>query len=81
MPCVIGCLALFVPRLVLILVAIFSDYLSTAYPNHNQCTGARNRPTEHLARAAGATLPLGGTDQLLPLRTRVPAQQDGGLLH
>jgi hypothetical protein len=31
MPCVIGCLALFVPRLVLILVAIFSDYLSTAY--------------------------------------------------
>jgi len=31
MPCVIGCLALFVPRLVIILVAIFSDYLSTAY--------------------------------------------------
>jgi hypothetical protein len=31
MPCVIGCLALFVPRLVIILVALFSDYLSTAY--------------------------------------------------
>jgi hypothetical protein len=31
MPCLIGCLALFMPRLVIILVAIFSNYLSEAY--------------------------------------------------
>ncbi len=31
MPCLIGCLALFMPRVALILVAIFSDYLSRAY--------------------------------------------------
>jgi hypothetical protein len=31
MPCLIGCLALFTPRLMIILVAIFSDYLSRPY--------------------------------------------------
>ena len=31
MPCLIGCLALFMPRLAIVLVAIFSDYLRTAY--------------------------------------------------
>lgn len=31
MPCLIGCLALFMPRLAIILVAIFSDYLGKAY--------------------------------------------------
>jgi hypothetical protein len=31
MPCLVGCLALFMPRLAIILVAIFSNYLSEAY--------------------------------------------------
>jgi hypothetical protein len=31
MPCFIGCLALFMPRLALILVWLFSKYLDTAY--------------------------------------------------
>lgn len=31
MPCLIGCLALFMPRLAIILVAIFSNYLARAY--------------------------------------------------
>ena len=31
MPCLIGCLALFMPRLAIILVAIFSDYLGQAF--------------------------------------------------
>ena len=31
MPCFLGCAALFVPRVVIILVVIFSDYLGTAY--------------------------------------------------
>jgi hypothetical protein len=31
MPCLIGCVALFMPRLAIILVAIFSDYLGEAY--------------------------------------------------
>jgi hypothetical protein len=31
MPCFVGCLALFMPRLALILVWLFSDYLGTAY--------------------------------------------------
>jgi hypothetical protein len=31
MPCLIGCLALCMPRLALFLVWLFSDYLSTAY--------------------------------------------------
>jgi hypothetical protein len=34
MPCLVGCLALFMPRLAIVLVAIFSDYLGQAY-NHN----------------------------------------------
>lgn len=31
MPLILGCLALFTPRLVIILVAIFSDYFSRAF--------------------------------------------------
>lgn len=31
MPCLIGCLALFMPRLAIVLVWLFSDYLNTAY--------------------------------------------------
>jgi len=31
MPCLVGCLALFFPRLAIILVVIFSDYLGAAY--------------------------------------------------
>jgi hypothetical protein len=31
MPCLIGCLALFMPRLALFLVWLFSDYLGKAY--------------------------------------------------
>jgi hypothetical protein len=31
MPCLIGCLALFMPRLAIVLVWLFSDYLGTAY--------------------------------------------------
>lgn len=31
MPIMLGCLALFFPRLVIVLVAIFSDYLSRAF--------------------------------------------------
>jgi hypothetical protein len=31
MPCLIGCLALFMPRLALFLVWLFSDYLGRAY--------------------------------------------------
>ena len=31
MPCLLGCLALFTPRLVIILVVIFSDYIGRAY--------------------------------------------------
>jgi hypothetical protein len=31
MPCLIGCFALFMPRLALILVWLFSDYLDAAY--------------------------------------------------
>ena len=31
MACLIGCLALFVPRFALVLVAIFSDYLGQAF--------------------------------------------------
>ena len=31
MPCMIGCLALFTPRVALFLVWLFSDYLDTAY--------------------------------------------------
>jgi hypothetical protein len=31
MPCLIGCLALFMPRLAIFLVWLFSDYLQTAY--------------------------------------------------
>jgi hypothetical protein len=31
MPCLIGCLALFTPRVAIILVALFSNYLNEAY--------------------------------------------------
>ncbi len=31
MPCLLGCLALSMPRFVIILVAIFSDFIGTAY--------------------------------------------------
>jgi hypothetical protein len=31
MPCLIGCLALFMPRLAILLVAIFSDYFKGPY--------------------------------------------------
>lgn len=31
MPCLVGCLALLFPRLAIILVVIFSDYLGAAY--------------------------------------------------
>ena len=31
MPCLVGCLALFFPRVAIILVVIFSDYLGRAY--------------------------------------------------
>ena len=31
MPCVVGCLALLFPRLAIILVVIFSDYIGQAY--------------------------------------------------
>jgi hypothetical protein len=31
MPCLIGCFALFMPRLAIVLVWLFSDYLGTAY--------------------------------------------------
>ena len=31
MPCLVGCIALFMPRLAIILVVIFSDYLGSAY--------------------------------------------------
>jgi len=31
MPCLVGCLALFMPRLAIILVVIFSDYMGKAY--------------------------------------------------
>jgi len=33
MPCLLGCLALSVPRVVIILVAIFSNYFPRAYDN------------------------------------------------
>lgn len=33
MPCLLGCLALITPRFVIILVAIFSNYLGQAYDN------------------------------------------------
>jgi hypothetical protein len=31
MPCLVGCLALFVPRVAIVLVVIFSDYIGRAY--------------------------------------------------
>jgi hypothetical protein len=31
MPCLVGCLALFMPRVAIVLVVIFSDYLGQAY--------------------------------------------------
>ncbi len=31
MPCFVGCIALFMPRLAIILVVIFSDYIGSAY--------------------------------------------------
>lgn len=31
MPCLVGCLALSMPRLTIILVVIFSDYIGAAY--------------------------------------------------
>lgn len=31
MPCLLGCLALITPRLIIILVAVFSNYLGRAY--------------------------------------------------
>ena len=31
MPCAIGCLALFMPRVAIVLVVLFSDYLGEAY--------------------------------------------------
>lgn len=31
MPCFVGCLALFAPRVALVLVALFSDFLGRAY--------------------------------------------------
>lgn len=31
MPCVLGCAALFFPRLIIVLVVIFSDYIGQAY--------------------------------------------------
>jgi hypothetical protein len=31
MPCLIGCLALFMPRVVIVLMLLFSDYLEEAY--------------------------------------------------
>ena len=31
MPCLVGCIALFMPRLAIILVVIFSDYIGNAY--------------------------------------------------
>ncbi len=32
MPCLIGCLALTMPRVAIVLVVIFSDYIGRAYP-------------------------------------------------
>jgi hypothetical protein len=31
MPCLLGCLALFTPRLVIVLLVIFTDYIGAAY--------------------------------------------------
>lgn len=31
MPCLVGCLALAAPRLAIVLVVVFSDYIGTAY--------------------------------------------------
>ncbi len=31
MPCLVGCLALLMPRLAIVLVVVFSDYIGTAY--------------------------------------------------
>ena len=31
MPCCVGCLALFMPRLAIVLVVVFSDYIGRAY--------------------------------------------------
>jgi hypothetical protein len=31
MPCLVGCLALFFPRLAIVLVVLFSDYIGAAY--------------------------------------------------
>ena len=31
MPCLVGCIALFMPRLAIVLVVIFSNYLGSAY--------------------------------------------------
>jgi hypothetical protein len=33
MPCLLGCLALFAPRIVIVLVVLFSDYIGEAYKN------------------------------------------------
>lgn len=33
MPCMLGCLALFFPRFVIILLVIFSDYIGSAFQN------------------------------------------------
>ena len=33
MPCLVGCLALCTPRLAIVVVVIFSDYIGRAYPS------------------------------------------------
>ncbi len=33
MPCLVGCLALFFPRVAIVLVWLFSDFLTKPYPN------------------------------------------------
>ena len=33
MPCLLGCSALIAPRVVIVLVVIFSDYIGNAYPS------------------------------------------------
>ena len=52
MPCLVGCLAFFMPRVALVLVALASDYLHRAYESGLwPCLGFLFLPTTTLAYA------------------------------
>lgn len=80
MPCLIGCLAMFAPRIAIVLVAFFSDYLLRAFDSGCWiCLGFVFLPTTTLAYA-WAKNSGGGVEGLELVIVVVAALIDCGLV-